>query len=513
VIVVVGPLAISLTRLLASLPLVVALVLACGLLVAVTGVVVALVTDDRDPTTVIAWLLVIALLPVVGIVLYFFIGRNYRRATPERDRLRAEVRELAAGALHSVYEEHAAYAADLEERLGGTPAGKLLVMSRHVTGFPVLPADSLEVYQRGADKFARLLDELADAQRFVHLMYLIWERDELTARVTDILLDRLAHGVKVRILYDWVSSFRYRKSELRRLAAAGAEVKPCYKRLAHLNYRNHMKIAVIDGAVAYTGGMNMGQEYIDGGPRFATWRDTSLRLSGPVVAVFEVLFALIWRFNGGRGDPLAERREPENPRLGEARAGGDALEARDAGDPPIEVLYSSVATPFKSIRDAYIVVLLGARESVWIQSPYFVPDEPLITAICAAALTGVDVRLMMAGVPDKKLPFRAAIAYYKQLLDAGVKVYQYTDGFLHAKTVTIDRRWCMIGTCNFDIRSTILHDELSCAIFDESVAARHAAIYEDDLTHCREFTLDDWWALSRRTRWLNSLARLFSRLL
>jgi cardiolipin synthase len=259
--------------------------------------------------------------------------------------------------------------------------------------------------------------------------------------------------------------------------------------------------------------MNMGQEYIDGGPRFATWRDTSLRLSGPVVAVFEVLFALIWRFNGGRGDPLAERREPENPRLGEARAGGDALEARDAGDPPIEVLYSSVATPFKSIRDAYIVVLLGARESVWIQSPYFVPDEPLITAICAAALTGVDVRLMMAGVPDKKLPFRAAIAYYKQLLDAGVKVYQYTDGFLHAKTVTIDRRWCMIGTCNFDIRSTILHDELSCAIFDESVAARHAAIYEDDLTHCREFTLDDWWALSRRTRWLNSLARLFSRLL
>ncbi len=513
VIVVVGPLAISLTRLLASLPLVVALVLACGLLVAVTGVVVALVTDDRDPTTVIAWLLVIALLPVVGIVLYFFIGRNYRRATPERDRLRAEVRELAAGALHSVYEEHAAYAADLEERLGGTPAGKLLVMSRHVTGFPVLPADSLEVYQRGADKFARLLDELADAQRFVHLMYLIWERDELTARVTDILLDRLAHGVKVRILYDWVSSFRYRKSELRRLAAAGAEVKPCYKRLAHLNYRNHMKIAVIDGAVAYTGGMNMGQEYIDGGPRFATWRDTSLRLSGPVVAVFEVLFALIWRFNGGRGDPLAERREPENPRLGEARAGDDALEARDAGDPPIEVLYSSVATPFKSIRDAYIVVLLGARESVWIQSPYFVPDEPLITAICAAALTGVDVRLMMAGVPDKKLPFRAAIAYYKQLLDAGVKVYQYTDGFLHAKTVTIDRRWCMIGTCNFDIRSTILHDELSCAIFDESVAARHAAIYEDDLTHCREFTLDDWWALSRRTRWLNSLARLFSRLL
>lgn len=501
-IVVPSPLAVSLTHLLASLPFVVALVLVCALAVAVAGVVVALVTDDRDPTTVIAWLLVIALLPGVGLALYFFIGRNYRRATPERERLRAEVRELAVGALRSVYEEHAAFATDLEDQLAGTPAGKLLAMSRHVTGFPVLPAESLEVYRRGADKFARLLEELAGAQRYVHLMYLIWERDELTARVTDILLDRLAHGVRVRILYDWVSSFRYRKSELRRLAAAGAEVKPCYKRLAHVNYRNHMKIAVVDGVVAYTGGMNMGQEYIDGGPRFVAWRDTSLRLTGPVVAVFEVLFALVWRFNGGRGEPLGER--PERARVG-ARTG--------AGDPPVEVLYSSVATPYKSIRDAYIVVLLGARESVWIQSPYFVPDEPLITAICTAALTGIDVRLMMAGVPDKRLPFHAAIAYYKQLLDAGVKIYQYTDGFLHAKTVTIDRRWCMIGTCNFDIRSTILHDELSCAIFDEGVAARHAAIFEDDLAHCRRFTLEDWWALGRRTRWLNSLARLFSRLL
>ncbi len=500
VIAVPSPLAVLPAHVAVSLTQVVALVLVCALLVAVAGVVVALVTDDRDPTTVIAWLLVIALVPVLGIVLYFFIGRNLRRATPERDRLRSEVRELAVGALRSVYEEHAAFAADLEERLAGTPAGKLLVMSRHVTGFPVLPADSLEVYRRGADKFARLLDELAGAQHYVHLMYLIWERDELTAKVTEILLDRLAHGVRVRILYDWLSSFRYRKSELRRLAAAGAEVKPCYKRLAHLNYRNHMKIAVVDGGVAYTGGMNMGQEYIDGGPRFATWRDTSLRLTGPVVAVFEVLFALVWRFNGGRGDPLVEHHE--RARL----AAGDT-------DPPVEVLYSSVATPFKSIRDAYIVVLLGARESVWIQSPYFVPDEPLITAICTAALTGVDVRLMMAGVPDKKLPFHAAIAYYKQLLDAGVKVYQYTDGFLHAKTVTIDRRWCMIGTCNFDVRSTILHDELSCAIFDEGLAARHAAIFEDDLTHCREFTLDDWWALGRRARWLNSCARLFSRLL
>jgi cardiolipin synthase A/B len=493
------PIALS-EHLAASLAQIVALVLVLALVAAVGGVVVALVTDDRDPTTVLAWLLVIALVPIVGIVLYFFIGRNYRRDSPERDRLRAEVARLAAGTLGPTYEANAGYTARVEDELTGTPAGKLAVMGRKVTGFPVLPADSVEVYHRGADKFARLLEELAGAERTIHLMYLIWEKDELTAKVTDILLERIAQGVQVRILYDWLSCVRYRKAELKRLAAAGAEVKPCYKRLAQLNYRNHMKIALIDGRAVYTGGMNMAQEYIDGGPRFAVWRDTSLRLTGPVVAVFEVLFALVWRANKGQDDLLTGRPAP-------------ARSAAGVADPPVQVLHSSVATPFKSIRDAYIVVLLGAHEKVWIQSPYFVPDEPLMTAMCAAALSGTDVRLMMTGVPDRKLPFHAAHAYYKQLLDSGVKVYQYTAGFLHAKTVTVDGRWCIIGTCNFDVRSTILHDEVSCVIYDEGIAAAYAEVYEDDLSRCREFTVDDWWALGKRTRLRNSFSRLFSRLL
>ena len=482
-----------------SIAQIVALFLVLGLLAAAGGVVVALVTDDRDPTTILAWLLVIALVPVLGIVLYFFIGRNYRRDSPERDRQRAEVAGRAAAVLAPAYAANAAYTAAVERRLAGTPAGKLVVMGHNVTGFPLLPADSVEVYRRGADKFARLLDELAGAERYIHLMYLIWKQDELTAGVTDILLDRLAHGVQVRILYDWLSCFAYPKDGLKRLAAAGAEVKPCYKRLAQINYRNHMKIALIDGRAVYTGGMNMAQEYIDGGARFAVWRDTSLRLSGPVVAVFEVLFAAVWRFNKGQGDLLTGYLPP-------ARAAAAAAS-------PVEVLYSSVATPFKSIRDAYIVVLLGARESVWIQSPYFVPDEPLMTAMCAAALAGTDVRFMMTGVPDRTLPFHAAHAYYKQLLDSGVKVYQYMAGFLHAKTVVVDGQWCIIGTCNFDVRSTVLHDEVSCVIYDEAVAADYAAVYKDDLDQCRRFTIDDWWALGRRARLRNSFARLFSRLL
>jgi len=180
---------------------------------------------------------------------------------------------------------------------------------------------------------------------------------------------------------------------------------------------------------------------------------------------------------------------------------------------PVQVLHSSVQTTFKTIRDVFIASLLNARERVWIQSPYFVPDEPLITAMCTAATGGVDVRFMMTGVPDKKIPFFAAHAYYPALLRAGVKVYQYKAGFLHAKTVTVDDQLSIIGTCNWDIRSIILHDEVVAVFYDRTIAADYADQYERDLDDCVRIRWDDLERLSRRQRFRNSVYRLFSRLL
>ena len=197
------------------------------------------------------------------------------------------------------------------------------------------------------------------------------------------------------------------------MRAQALTCRACFKRLGEINYRNHMKIALVDGEVVYTGGMNMGQEYIDGGRRFARWRDTHLRLTGPVAAPFAILFAALWRLNGGREDLSAGYLpQPES--------------GRGEGSLPLQVLHSSVATPFKSIRDAFIVALLEARESVWIQTPYFIPDEPLLNAMRTAALAGTDVRLMTVGVPDKKFVLWAAHPYYRQILESGVRVFQYT---------------------------------------------------------------------------------------
>ena len=219
-----------------------------------------------------------------------------------------------------------------------------------------------------------------------------------------------------------------------------------------------------------------------------------------MVVPYLMLYAATWLYNGGTED-LASDFMPVPAKHG-AHQGT-----------PVQVLHSSVGTTFKTIRDVFITALTNARERVLIQSPYFVPDEPLITAMCAAAASGIDVRFMMTGVPDKKIPFYAAQAYYPQLLRAGVKVYQYKAGFLHAKTVTVDDQLAIIGTCNWDIRSIILHDEVVAIFYDEDVATRHAAQYERDIEACTQVTAEDVAAQSGRERFRNSVYRLFSRLL
>ena len=484
--------------------------------VAVVGVVVALLADDRDPSVLLAWLFVIVLVPVLGVVAYFFVGRNQRKETRHRGRqrsrlLRADERDLVPVLTASRDFSEAAVAA-----LDGTPGQRVESAGHREGGSVPVPADSVRLYFAGADKFRDLLEDLRGARERIDLMYLIWEKDELTAEVTRILLERIEAGVRVHVLYDWLSSLPYKKNELERLAEAGAVVAPCYKRPRQLNYRNHMKMAIVDTAVVYSGGMNMGQEYIDGGERFETWRDTHFRLTGPVVAVYLRLFADTWILNGRDEDLFVSDLEPA---VGSAAGpvggpvGGPPADHAVGEGVPVQVLHSSVSTAYPTIRDVFVVALTTARDRVWIQSPYFVPDEPLLTAMCVAASSGVDVRFMMTGHPDKKVPFNAAHAYFATILRAGVRVFTYDAGFLHSKTVTMDERLAIIGTCNWDIRSLILHDEVVAVFYDRDIARICANQYERDLAHCTEVTLADLSALGRWPRLRNSLCRLFSRLL
>jgi cardiolipin synthase len=467
--------------------------------VALLSIIFVLITDDREPTIVTSWLFVLGIAPAFGFVAYLLLGRNFRRET-RAGSPRLQVMRSALEALQPVQEASGPMLTALLESRSDGPATRVARVAQREANASVMGADTLEIFYSGKQKFPRLLADLAEAQQTITLMYLIWERDELTAKVTEILLERIAAGVEVAILYDWFTSITYRKSELRRLQKAGALVQPCYRRLLGINYRNHMKVAAIDGRVAYTGGMNMGQEYADGGKRFASWRDTHLRLTGPAVAPLQALTAGVWLLNHRTEDLTEARFMPATP-------------IAEPGAIPVQIVHSSVWTLAPVNRDVFITALGAATQSVWIQSPYFIPDEPLLAAMTTAASSGLDIRFMMAGVYDKAVPWWVAHTYYRPLLEAGARVFQYEAGFLHSKTVTLDEDLTIIGTCNWDIRSLILHDEVSTVIHDTEVTRQHRAQYLRDQDNCREVTLADVDAVGPLATIRNQVLRLTSRLL
>ncbi len=464
------------------------------------GLLAMIISDEREPALTTTWLFVLVFVPVVGVFLFIFFGRDWRAVAQRKGWIERMV-AIQRATMVPIYDRNCDAAKRFHEEWGGTPAQHVVraIDSQEVSA--VLPASSLELYVRGADMFARLKEDLRGATRFVHLQYFIWRKDVLTAEITAILKDRLEAGVEVRITYDFLGSFLTNKSELHALAAAGAQIRADITDLARINYRNHGKIAIIDGEIGYTGGMNMGQEYIDGGKRFDSWRDTHMRLTGQAVASLERLFAARWyESRKGRDNLFAARYMPTpDP---------DACNGK-----LVKVTAQSVEHPWSSTRRTHMVAIGQARRSVWIQSPYFVPDYSMYDALINAALAGVDVRFMMTGIPDKRLPFAAAQTYFRKLIEAGGSIYLYEAGFFHAKTVVVDECFGAVGTMNMDVRSLKLHKELMVWVFDESFAGEIAGSFRTDMEHCRLVTIEDVLAVGRLKHFCCQTARLFSNLL
>ena len=464
-------------------------------------VVVLLIYDNREPASTLIWLLVLIVLPVVGLLFFLFFGRDWKVITARRHWAEGYVAAVKAK-MRPVYERNTATQERFAAQYGDSLAADISATIHKESGSFPLPADGVEIFATGAEKFSRLEQDLAGATSFIHLEYFIWEQDELTARITDILLDRLAAGVEVRILYDYVGSISFKKAELHKLAAAGARVSADVKYIFKLNYRNHRKIVVIDGAIGYTGGMNVGQEYIDGGERFASWRDTHLRLTGQAVAGLEKLYASRW---------FEQKKDHEDLFAAEYMPAPDP-QAIDKGT-LVEIAAQGVEDPWSAARRAHMVAIGQAEKSVWIQSPYFIPDYSIYDVLINAALSGIDVRFMMTGIPDKRIPFYAAQTYYRKLIEAGGKVYLYEAGFFHSKTIVVDEIIGAVGTMNMDQRSLKLHKELMCWVFDKGFAQQCTDAFTADMENCREVTLDDVLTVRRMTRFRNQAARLFSNVL
>jgi len=277
--------------------------------------------------------------------------------------------------------------------------------------------------------------------------------------------------VEVRLLYDAMGSHRLHRWRLWPLWRAGGKysvflpLSPLRRRI-QINMRNHRKILVVDGRVAFTGGLNIGDEYLGKNPRYGFWRDTHLRLEGPAVAELQSVFTEDWDFAAGES--------LQDPAYFPAPSA--------TGPDQVQVIQSGPDREIKGIREMYFAAILRARQRVWIATPYFVPDAGLLDAVCLAGELGIDVRLLCQYHPDKWIPFFAGRYYWSDVLNAGVKVYQYTKGMMHSKVVLVDGEWASVGTANLDIRSLHLNFEVNCLLYSPEATAKLEAAFRRDLS-------------------------------
>lgn len=463
------------------------------------AVVLTIISQNREPSVSLAWILVLMALPGFGLILYFFAGRDWYSITIKRDWY-GELTKIRAPFMHAFYARYAPQIDILKKRAEGTPAARVISGIEKVNDAQPLPGSDVMIYPSGEEYFPALIEDIYNAKRFVHMQYFIWERDELTTKVCDALMDRVKAGVEVRVLNDYIGNIQYKKDQLKALETAGAKIGSDVTQIGKLNYRNHRKITVIDGEIGHSGGVNIGQEYIDGGEKYPTWRDTGIRFKGPAVGELQKLFADRWYevfreslFNPmyfpSDGTPVAE------------------------GGPMLQVVAQGVEDYWSSSTRAHEIAISGARKHVWIQSPYWVPDGTVLDTVVNSALSGVDVKFMMTGWPDKKIAFRTAQSYWKPILKAGGEVYLYMAGFFHAKGIVIDGEMSSIGTMNLDMRSLHLHKELMVWMYDEDLAKRQEEIFLADLEKCRQVTLEEVESWSSYKRFVDSISRLASNLL
>ncbi|MBB3109533.1 cardiolipin synthase [Paenibacillus phyllosphaerae] len=456
--------------------------------------------ERRNVGVTWAWLMVLVLIPVVGFILYLIFGQNLSKVKLYKlSRETTMVIKAIVEGQRRAYLQHDIHFHD-EAMI---PYSDLIYMNLS-SGFALYTQDNdVEIYTDGNDKFDALIASIQEAKQHVHLMYYIVRDDVIGRRLMAALVEKAKEGVEVRFLYDHIGSTRLRSSYFSELLLAGGMVASFFPSKIpflnfRVNYRNHRKLAIIDGNVGFIGGFNIGDEYLGLSERFGYWRDTHLRLKGSSVLQMQAHFLMDWN--------LASNVEvSENPMYFPV--------VPTAGTVGVQIVSSGPSNTAEQIKNAYIKMIHAAKEFIYIQTPYFIPDESVLTALRLAALSGVNVVLMIPAVPDHKMVYWASYSYLGDLLAAGGRCMLYERGFLHAKTIVVDGKIASVGTANVDIRSFKLNFEVNAIIYDSTTTERLKQIFETDMFTSRELTMEIYEQRSRLQRFKESFTRLLSPIL
>jgi cardiolipin synthase len=464
------------------------------------SVAIFVILDNRSPQSTFAWLFLLLVLPLGGLLLYVLFGRS-RHAFSRKGVLKKllEGTTLAERAARTVAEQPHSLAA-----LAGSHSqcGRLANMLWASARSPLTLNNHLEILQNASEKYPRLLGDIRAASRSIHLLYYEWASDRFTEEVGQLLAEKVRQGVQVRIMYDPVGSFTMLSGRyVRGLHNRGVRMHP-FAPLYHLHalsYRNHRKLAVIDGHIGYSGGLNMAQKHLTGPNGFVGWRDTHARITGEAVTMLQSVFATMW--HNTTGENLFD--EQCFPEVHEPSRGV-----------PVQVVSAGPDSRWEAIRHSYLAMIGLASHHVYVQSPFLILDTSVAEAIKTAALAGVDVRVMIAPRGAEFSPaYRAGLTYAADMARAGVQVFLYEGEYFHAKTVCVDSILCSIGSANMDIRSFSINYETNLIVYDESAARELEADFEADLAHCVAFSAASYDARMSAARFVDSALRLCSPLL
>src|SRR5215212_10437738 len=450
-----------------------------------TGIFILL--ENRRPQATLAWMLLFLTLPGIGLAVYALFGRDRKAFSRQRKLARQNLQGTAAPLIEQLLARQDEEIGRLETQ--SLIRRRLMSLVRRNSHSALTMRNRVAIQQDASTFYPSLMEDLRKAQRTIYLQFYTWADDAFTRELKAILIERAANGVEVRLLYDPFGSLlrltRRYKRELIQGGVKWAPVSALYW-LHTISYRNHRKIAVIDGRVGYTGGMNIGQEHLDGGATFDCWRDTQVRLEGEGAAVLQVVFLVDW-YNATGEDLFAADRFPS---LKESvRPVKTVDEGAGDGYVPVQILTSGPDSEWRAIRQLYFAMIMSAQRRVLLQSPFFILDATVAEALKAAALSGVEVDVMVSdrGENLNQAPYWAANTYLAEVAAAGARVHMYGKGYLHAKTLSIDGEVCSIGSANLDIRSFSINYELNAILYDARLAQELEAAFEQDRQDCRPF--------------------------
>lgn len=463
-------------------------------------VCIRIIADTTNQTKALGYIFLVTFFPILGIIIYFSIGINYRKNVLYRKKLIIDKNEFK-----NLQEEVQKFTiTNLNENKDYL--NYFFPLAKNLANESISSQNNeIKLLTNGENKFVEVLQNLQKAKKFIHIEYYIYENDIIGNQIADILIEKAQQGIQIRFIYDDFGSNKIRGKFVEKLKQAGVEVAPFYKIKLHLlpnriNYRNHRKIIVIDGIVGFIGGINISDKYINPNPFNLYWRDTHLKLKGVAVLNLQRIFIADWNF-------CSKQKLAYTPNLFPYKA--NAI----YGNSFTQITSSGPDSKHPNILYSLIQGITLARKEILITTPYFIPDKSFIDALIIARNSGVNIHIIVPGVSDSFMVNTASTSFYTELLEIGINIYLYQKGFIHAKTVIFDEFISVVGTANLDQRSFDLNFEVNCLVYDEKLALQMKKSFFNDVTNSIELVLETWENRPYYKKLLERILRLFAPLM